>query len=196
MHIYYTHHSSCQSVSDKNTTTIKHSAKDNDLFTPMAENTLKTGAIFCSNEIIPFTYFIPFGLNRVTSSMKNKSLKPKDMSVQVMCLIYGAPNLKTYMLLISSCSCLYPIRWSQVLSWEWRCSWSSADRRCSNYIWVINNLIVYLSATYIRDLTVGWLLQWQLTHWGLRTPSWSCVFREWPGALLLTCINLYPSMDK
>ena len=48
------------------------------------------------------------------------------------------------MLLVSYCSCLYPIRWSQVLSWEWRCSWSSADRRCSNYIWVINNLIVRL----------------------------------------------------
>ena len=30
-----------------------------------------------------------------------------------------------------------------VLSWEWRCSWSSADRRCSNYIWVINNFIAY-----------------------------------------------------
>ena len=27
--------------------------------------------------------------------------------------------------------------------WEWRCSWSSADRRCSNYIWVINNFIAY-----------------------------------------------------
>ena len=26
---------------------------------------------------------------------------------------------------------------------EWRCSWSSADRRCSNYIWVINSLIDY-----------------------------------------------------
>ena len=24
-----------------------------------------------------------------------------------------------------------------VVSWEWRCSWSSVDRRCSNYIWVI-----------------------------------------------------------
>ena len=23
----------------------------------------------------------------------------------------------------------------------WRCSWNSADRRCSNYIWVINNFI-------------------------------------------------------
>ena len=40
-------------------------------------------------------------------------------------------------------SCLWPIHWSQVLSWEWRCSWSSADRWCSNYIWVINNFITY-----------------------------------------------------
>ena len=32
-------------------------------------------------------------------------------------------------------SCLCPVHWSQVLSQEWRCSWSSADRHCSNYIW-------------------------------------------------------------
>ena len=38
------------------------------------------------------------------------------------------------MFLVSSCSGLCPIHWSQVLSWEWRCSWSSANRRCSNYI--------------------------------------------------------------
>ena len=31
----------------------------------------------------------------------------------------------------------------KTVSWEWRCSWSSADRRCSNYIWVINNLIAF-----------------------------------------------------
>ena len=31
----------------------------------------------------------------------------------------------------------------QVLSREWRCSWSSADRRSSNYIWVIKNFIAY-----------------------------------------------------
>ena len=29
---------------------------------------------------------------------------------------------------VSSCNCLCPIHWSQVLSREWRCSWSSADR--------------------------------------------------------------------
>ena len=37
---------------------------------------------------------------------------------------------------------------------EWRCGWSSADRRCSNYIWVIDNFIVYLGASYIRGFTV------------------------------------------
>ena len=55
---------------------------------------------------------------------------------------------------VSSCSCLCPIHWNQGLNREWRCSWSSADRRCSNYIWVINNYIPYKGASYIRDLTV------------------------------------------
>ena len=50
---------------------------------------------------------------------------------------------QTQMFLVSSCSCLCPIQWSQVLGREWRCSWSSADRRCSNYIWVIENFIGY-----------------------------------------------------
>ena len=58
------------------------------------------------------------------------------------------------MFLVSVCSCLCTIYWSQILSGEWRCSWSSADRRCSNYIWVINNLIACQSASYIKDLTV------------------------------------------
>ena len=58
------------------------------------------------------------------------------------------------MFLVSSCSCLCPIHWSQVLSWEWRCSWSSADRRCSNYIWVIDNFNAYRGTAYISDFTV------------------------------------------
>ena len=41
-------------------------------------------------------------------------------------------------------SCLAVVfHWNHVLSWEWRCSWSSADKRCSNYIWVVNNFIAY-----------------------------------------------------
>ena len=56
-------------------------------------------------------------------------------------LIWGAPNLNTWKILVLSCGCLCRIPWSQMLSREWRCSWSSADRRCSNYIWVIDNVI-------------------------------------------------------
>ena len=41
-----------------------------------------------------------------------------------------------------------------MLSREWRCSWSSADRRCANYIWVINNCIAYEGAAYVRGVTV------------------------------------------
>ena len=58
------------------------------------------------------------------------------------------------MSLVSSCSCLFQMQWSQALIREWRCSWSSTDRRCSNYIWVIDNFIAYKGASYIRDLTV------------------------------------------
>ena len=47
------------------------------------------------------------------------------------------------MFLISSCSCLCLIHGSQVLSREWRCSWSSANRHCSNYIWVIKNFTAH-----------------------------------------------------
>ena len=32
---------------------------------------------------------------------------------------------------------------TEATCWEWRCNWSSADRRCSNYIWVINKFIAY-----------------------------------------------------
>ena len=58
------------------------------------------------------------------------------------------------MLLPSSCSCVCPIYWGHMLSWEWRCSWSSADMRCSNYIWVIYNLIAYKGESNIRYFTV------------------------------------------
>ena len=61
------------------------------------------------------------------------------------------------MFLVCYCSCICAIYWTQLLSREWRCSWSSADRRCSNYIWVIDNFMAYQGASYIRDLTVGQL---------------------------------------
>ena len=56
-------------------------------------------------------------------------------------------NASRISLQLSLCNILKP-------SGEWRCSWSSADRRCSNYIWLINSLIAYNGASYIRDLMV------------------------------------------
>ena len=44
---------------------------------------------------------------------------------------------------LHNCSCLCTIYWNRVFSQEWRCSWSSADRRCSNNIWVIDNFVAY-----------------------------------------------------
>ena len=58
------------------------------------------------------------------------------------------------MFLISSCNWFSPIHWSQMLSREWRCSWSSIDRWCSNCIWVINNFIAYWGEAYIGGLMV------------------------------------------
>ena len=58
------------------------------------------------------------------------------------------------MIFVSSCSCHCPIHWSQLLSREWRCSWGSANRRSSNYIWVSRNFIAFLGACYIRGLAV------------------------------------------
>ena len=48
------------------------------------------------------------------------------------------------MFLASSCSCLYKIYWSQLFSSEWRCSWNSANRRCSHNIWVTRLLPIKL----------------------------------------------------
>ena len=70
------------------------------------------------------------------------------------------------MFLVSSWSCLCPIHWSHVLSPEWRCGWSRADRWCSNYIWVVNNFIAYSGASYIRGLVAMVLI-----NPILRTPS-------------------------
>ena len=104
----------------------------------------------------------------------------------------------TQMLLDSACSCLCATYWSQVLSGEWRCSWSSADRRCSNYIWVINNLIAYKGAAYIRDLTViSWcidILDRVITapDWNENHTSWWRHQMETFSALLALCAGNSP----
>ena len=58
-------------------------------------------------------------------------------------LWYKCTKSQNLIFLISSCSCLCLIHWTQVLSQEWRCSWSTTNRQFSNYIWVTNNFIAY-----------------------------------------------------
>ena len=94
--------------------------------------------------------------------IQTRCLYPVDLVIWDMISTYGiavlishrSPNAGLMLYSTTAIYCLCPIHWSQLLSWEWRCSWSSADRRCSNYIWVINNFIAYWGASYIRDFTV------------------------------------------
>ena len=88
------------------------------------------------------------------------------------------------MFLIWSCSCLCLIHWSQVLSIEWRCSWSRADKRCSNYIWVINNVIANQGATYIRSSRVCLLTHQLHDHFGYGIWGSYCLPSEW---ILIPC---------
>ena len=75
-------------------------------------------------------------------------------------LIWVAPNPKTSMILVSSCSWLCLIHWSQLLSQEWRISWGK-------------NVIANEVKSYIRGLTVydiSSYLSWKVWNW----------FKIWP----------------
>ena len=80
--------------------------------------------------MVPFLYWN----NRKTSSISRT--KSQDLKVSCLILQLSLPNP------------LNPI------SREWKCSWSSAERRCSNCIWVINKFIAYWGATFVRGSTV------------------------------------------
>ena len=86
------------------------------------------------------------------------------------------------MILILSCSCLWPIHWSQVLNREWRCSWSNADRQCSKGIWVINNFIAE-GVAYIRGLTVFWYILSCCCAELIFELAFSIIFQNWVGTV-------------
>ena len=80
------------------------------------------------------------------------------------------------------------------ISWEWRCSWSSADRRCSNYIWVINNFIAYL--VFYSSSTLLWSHHqsvWMAIHTRLcdsllrinLSPPKAAYMHQWTGSALV-----------
>ena len=93
------------------------------------------------------------------------------------------------MFLVSSCSCLCPIHWSQVLSREWSCSWSSTDRRCSNYVWVINILLpawVLLILQVLRQLACS--LLWAIIYFTSYASGLDlCVSHQIPWVILGKC---------
>ena len=87
------------------------------------------------------------------------------------------------MFLVSSCSCLCAIHWSHVLSRQWRCSWSSADIRCFNYIWVTNN--------FVHDDVIKWKhfpRYWPFVREIHRSPVNFPHKGQWCGALMFTLI--------
>ena len=112
------------------------------------------------------------------------------------------------MFFVPSCSCLRPIHWSQILSWEWICSWSSADRRCSNYIWVsalhqlpgsiyiwvINNFIAYWGATYITGLVI--CDRMHMIMWAISGYVWSGLCWVINIALLKVVIRQFINVHK
>ena len=75
-----------------------------------------------SQDHIELKQIIITTLNSMYDPTSAMSLLKKKSAVKS--LIQDAPNPKTWMFLVSSCSCLCPIYWSQVLNREWRWSWA------------------------------------------------------------------------
>ena len=82
-----------------------------------------------------------------------------------------SPHFKTKMFLVSGLAIVYfAIYWSQVLSVKGRCCWSSADRRCFNYILLRQAMLqlhlcdqqVYcpLKCVFIRGLAVSYMTEY------------------------------------
>ena len=91
------------------------------------------------------------------------------------------------MFLVLSGSCLCQIHWRQVWSQEWRCSRSSADRRCSNYIWVIKNLLhnnVPLIIEVWQYVLKVWIL-WRYIIWINSLKPSDIIRHQWIGSSLV-----------
>ena len=74
--------------------------------------------------------------------------------------LHQTPKLEWF----ASCltvNCLCPIHWSQLLCREWRCSWSSAGRRCSNYICMINTRKAYYCLYWRFDCISYFIIYWE-----------------------------------
>ena len=73
----------------------------------------------------------------------------------------------TYIYLFSPCSCLCPIHWNQMLSREWRCSWSIADRQLhqsDEQFYCLLRCVIYYRFDGILDLLGLTQIHWSLHH--------------------------------
>ena len=86
-------------------------------------------------------YWVEVWLASFNNSCRSIGLLTWHSAAAIMLLLISHQISKLKMFLVSSCSSLCTIYWNQVLSREWRCSWSSVDRRCSNNIWAIDNFV-------------------------------------------------------
>ena len=81
------------------------------------------------------------------------------------------------MFLVSSSSCLCPIYWSQVLSWEWRCSWE--QRRQAMLQLHPSDQKILLPNKFCLMLDIwrcyGWYHMWFCFQWSPKSLSW-----RWP----------------
>ena len=108
-------------------------------------------AVRMSCNICALVFFCSLRINIITSC------RFKCCINTVKSLMYDAPNPKIWMSLVSvsSCSCLWPIHWSQLFCREWKCSWSGAWR-CSNCTWLVKNIIAYQSAFVLQVWRKSW----------------------------------------
>ena len=105
-----------------------------------------------SNVSICFTQVLctQFALRRALVLLGRFRYHPKTSGLTVYAVLcfgyekdlwYKTHQIKILKCSLSSCSYLCVIYYSQVLIRKWRYSWSNADLRCANYIWVINILL-------------------------------------------------------
>ena len=91
---------------------------------------------------------------RHKGKMNRDLIRPQRSMVTCICRRRGSLWFLIKKIIASSCSCHCPMHRRQMLSREWRCSWSSTDRRYSNHTWVISKFITYQAAPYIRYFTI------------------------------------------
>ena len=151
-------------------------------------------------------------LNLITHSLDWQSLQQPPCNIWIYCKISNVRHTKYPNFSDSSCHCLCSIHWNLVISRQRRCSWSSADRRCSKYIWVIKLFYcLWRCALYQRfdgiyeymftNLLISWSIitwhmiwQWQNVgyRWDYENDHIMWLFNIYTCLCLYTFTQIYP----